>query len=793
MKHYLLLLSCCFLLFSLRAQTSERYASVRISLVGKNMADLVLTGIETDHGQYYPGRSITTVLSTKEIESVQKAGFQTEILIADLTQHYLEQRNNPPPVAARNSNCDESSSGQPQYVTPANYSYGTMGGYLTYDQMMAEFDNMRLLYPNLISARNITSDTILTWGGRPIYNIKISDNPDQDEPEREVLYTALHHAREPNSASQLIFYMWYLLENYDTRPDIQALVNNLEMYFVPCINVDGYLYNEETNPDGGGYWRKNRRDNLDGSFGIDLNRNYGYFWGDFGGSSPNPASEIYRGPEAFSEPESRTIRDFCRAHDFLFVYNYHTSGNLFIYPWAYSDSPADFMFIIYAQHFTRENDYHFGTTSETVGYSVNGSSDDWMYAEKGSYSYTPEVGQTGFWPMPDEIDALNKDNLWQNLSMAYSALRYGEAKDLSYEDVSGAGGNISIELMRYGLLDGPINVSLVPFSSNISSTTVTYAFDIDNLTAAVHEFPFQLNAGIQAGEAVVFLLNTDNGLWTKTDTLRKIYGTAPAPGPTVAFQDNLNNTTQWDGNWAITTETFHSAPACMTDSPNAYYEPSQVSISTLIPLQTIPPNALSANLRFFAKWDIEEDWDYTSVVAYTAAGTATSLCGLYTEPGVNVQENAPVYDGLQIDWVEECMSLSDYIGQTISFEFQFVADGFQEADGFYFDDVRIEYTLPASSVTHIIPLNLLKLSQNEPNPAAQWTLIQWNNEQSKLGDKANLLIFNALGEIVLEQPVNLSTEKSVRIDTRSLSPGFYTYLLRNEQGQSPAMKMSIAR
>lgn len=63
-----------------------------------------------------------------------------------------------------------------------------------------------------------------------------------------MLYTALHHAREPNSASQLIFYMWYLLENYATRADIQAIVNNLEMYFVPCINVDGYIYNETTNP-----------------------------------------------------------------------------------------------------------------------------------------------------------------------------------------------------------------------------------------------------------------------------------------------------------------------------------------------------------------------------------------------------------------------------------------------------------------------------------------------------------------------------------------------------------------
>ena len=109
--------------------------------------------------------------------------------------------------------------------------------------------------------------------------MKISDNPNTDEPEPEVLYTALHHAREPESLSQLIYYMWYVLENYATDPEVQALVDNTEMYFAPCINPDGYLYNEQTDPNGGGLWRKNRRDNLDGEFGVDLNRNYDFSWG----------------------------------------------------------------------------------------------------------------------------------------------------------------------------------------------------------------------------------------------------------------------------------------------------------------------------------------------------------------------------------------------------------------------------------------------------------------------------------------------------------------------------------
>ena len=72
--------------------------------------------------------------------------------------------------------------------------------------------------------------------------------------------------------------MWYLLENYATNADIKATVDNTELFFVPCVNPDGYVYNQTTNPNGGGMWRKNRRNNGT-SFGVDINRNYGYNWG----------------------------------------------------------------------------------------------------------------------------------------------------------------------------------------------------------------------------------------------------------------------------------------------------------------------------------------------------------------------------------------------------------------------------------------------------------------------------------------------------------------------------------
>lgn len=133
----------------------------------------------------------------------------------------------------------------------------------------------------------------------------------------------------------------------------------------------------------------------------------------------------------------------------------------------------------------------------------------------------------------------------------------------------------------------------------------------------------------------------DNGSWSKNDTLRKTYGGAVGNAPIVVFQDNLDNPANWDGEWAITTETFHSAPSCMTDSPNGAYLPDVLSACNLLTNASIPANAVGANLRFFAKWAIEEDWDFVPVVAFGQNNFSKPLCGLYTESGVNSQLDRP--------------------------------------------------------------------------------------------------------------------------------------------------------
>ena len=277
-----------------------------------------------------PQGHITTTVSDMQLFKLDEMEIAYHIIIEDLLEFY-ESRNKgkQPEEVFQQSKRDAG------VVIPEDFTLGTMGGFFTYDELYSHLDNMNQKYPDLISQKTaISSD--LSFEGNPVYYLKISDNPNINEEEPEVLYTALTHSREPISMQQMVFYMYYLLENYTSDSTVRYLVDNTQMYFIPCLNPDGYLYNEQISASGGGLWRKNRRDNNDGTFGVDLNRNFPYKWGYNNlGSSPLTESLTYRGPEAASEAETQMIQDFCMQHNFLLTLNYHSYGNCLLYPWGF--------------------------------------------------------------------------------------------------------------------------------------------------------------------------------------------------------------------------------------------------------------------------------------------------------------------------------------------------------------------------------------------------------------------------------------------------------------------------
>ncbi|MEL6864544.1 MAG: M14 family zinc carboxypeptidase, partial [Bacteroidota bacterium] len=675
----------------LAQQALATYSKVKVFFSEDlNIADLAALGLEADHGIYERGRSLINIFSETEMALIRQAGFDYEVLVEDMTAHYLEHQHDQAPAEERMVDC-QGPADPTVWTTPANYTFGSMGGYHTWDEMLVVLDDMVSKYPNLITMKQSISDTLLSHEGRPIYWLRISDNPNMDEEEPEVLYTSLHHAREPNSLSQTLFFMWYLLENYETDAEVKYLVDNSALYFVPCVNPDGYVFNESTNPDGGGFWRKNRRDNGNGTFGVDLNRNYGFQWGiNNSGSSPSSDSDVYRGESPFSEPETRALKLFCETHDFQIALNAHTFSRLLIYPWGYNDQEtADSLaFRNISRLMTEENNYVAGLGIETVGYAVNGVSDDWMYGDQGIISMTPEVGPS-FWPNQNQIDDLNKEMMLTNLMAVRVLHQYGQASDLGDIIITDTEGTIPLEVQRLGLKDGPLELRLDPISPNITSTSASMMFNLDAFASEEVELAYEISPTTIDGEEVLFLVSVGEDGLVWTDTIRRIYNTSTLPSE-IIFEEAANNVFQWITNaWGLTASDFVSPPFSLADSPQGNYPSNAFSaLTTRDPINLT--NALKAKLVFKTRWEIEQGWDYVQILATTDGQNFTPLCGRYSKLGnENQDEGQPLYDGAVTEWVEEEIDLSEYIGTFIFLRFQLISDGFLEQDGFYFDDLEV--------------------------------------------------------------------------------------------------------
>lgn len=774
---------------NLQAQLdNEKYHRVKINLEGKKIETLAQIGIETEHGEYRPNHFFTTDLADSELFAVQQAGFETKIEIEDVSKFYAAQLA--ASQAKGSANCDQIDPFS-SIKTPSNYKPGTIGGYFRYQEILNVLDEMRAKFPNLISIKTKLSDTLVTFENRPIYWVRISDNPDSDEPEPEMMYTALHHAREPNSASAMIFYMWYLLENFSQSTEIQYLLKNTELYFVPCMNPDGVLRNEQTDPNGGGLWRKNRRPNGNNSFGVDLNRNYGYGWGnDNIGSSGNPNQATYRGPAPFSEPEIRMLRDFAYLHDFKIMLNAHSFSNLLIYPWSVQDSLAHPGFRVMGKFMVEENRYTDGTDQETVGYSTNGVSDDWFFAENGTFSMTPEVGPVdlGFWPPSDRIEDLNKSELFLNLKAAFCLLKFGFLEDRSPVYFENRNVELPFDLTRLGFSEGWLTASITPVSPNIESFSGQQVFDIQQFETKKGKFDLVLKNTVKAGDAFKIAIHLSNGELTWSDTLTKYFGFKNS----TAFANDFSSAAGWQSsNWGVTNEDFISPPTSMTDSPNTDYPENFESRLTSTASLQIPANAVEPKLKFWAKWAIELNYDYAQIFASETQQNWIPLCGKYTQTGEAGQPlGDPVYEGYQNDWVQEEIDLSDFKGKKIFFRLRLVSDNAQEYDGFYMDDFQVEYST-LSGAAEVLPISKFSLSQNVPNPAADGsTTIAWENAAGLSGD-AELLIFNQLGALAMRQPLRLEGFSKLKIDTRGLAAGCYFYQIRTAAGVSETLKMVV--
>jgi hypothetical protein len=764
----------------------ELHHRINVDLSTTSMDILIGCDVELDHGVLRPQKSYVNDMPISTIACLDAGGADYRIAIHDVATFYADRASKERDIplghastlASFDQLCLSNLPNYTTYETPSNYRFGDMGGYLTYDEALENLALMSTLYPELISPAMEIGD-IRTHEGLPVYYYRLSDNPTTDEiGEPEVLYTSLHHSREPNSLAQNLYYMWYLLENYDSDPEVKAIVENTELYFVPIINPDGYVYNQEIMPNGGGLWRKNRATINGQQTGVDLNRNYGFQWGiDNQGSSPDPQSEVYRGPGPFSEPETQAMQLLCQQQNFRVALNYHTFGNILIFPWAYSDQPTpdDDIYQALGKAFTADNRYVYGVGSEVLGYTVNGDSDDYMYAEETGklpiITMTPEVGQAsdGFWPDPERIDILNKQSMLANLRLAHSTHNLTVATptvDVYYP--AGVDFSIPIEVKRYGFNNEAVGVDVqfLDPSVNAGLFTVVSLDQTDQRT-------IDLDVPGLAEGSYAATISVEMNHYTAVDTISiHIIDEGRIGGTEVVADVDF---TDWSvpSDWSLTSEDFVSGPTSLTDSPGGDYDDRRTYEVTL--LEQVDLSAyLEPSLSMMLKYDIEDDYDYAQLQISGNDGESwEALCGDLTQEGSpNQTPELPLYDGTA-DWAMETIDLSAYSNYGIvDIRMVLVTDANVRGDGMYIDDMVLTGKTTLSTATSDITQSPAYYLY--PNPVEDRVYLAHGSESSIVSCQ----VINSLGQ---RMPVVLD-DKS--IDMSTLVPGLYSVALELDDGSS---------
>lgn len=765
----LVFIFCAFLSFifatSLSAQSKETYALIHLDLSPDlSLENLIQAGLEIDHYRKVDLQTIEFVLNEYELEILNQLGHSFEIVIEDLSswhhQQYLEAQPKDDP------DCGLS-----------HFDQGSMGGYHTFTEVVDHLNAMSSEFPSLVAL-----DTIgFSHEGRAVIAAKLSDNAALDESSTEgvAYFEALTHAREPLSMEVLLYYMWWLLENYGTNPEATYLINQRQIYFVPVVNPDGYVYNQAINPNGGGLWRKNRRENGDNCFGVDLNRNYSFGWGLNSGSSSNPCSNTFRGPAAFSEPETAAVRDLIQTIHPSIAFSVHTFGETFLSPFGYTDSLASYdLYAEFVSEFIPKNYIGYGTTAKMLGYTSSGTTRDYFHSE-GILAWTPEAGQS-FWESPvvlcDRVTEFSQALKY----LSWVSGNYACYHSFTLEDNSKiwAGDTLSliIKVKNRGLTQISNNVQvqinsldglLSPLQAQLDYGSIA-ARQIEDNTSNPYRIVVQDNVQL-LDRAALEVIVSQEGTESYRDTIYLTIGER-----NLLFEDKgedgmtnwitVGPGIDWDTSFMDWTSPQHS----ISDSRFGNYLPNsltRVELTTPIDLSSM----LHPRLEFNAKWSLEPTFDFTFLQISTDMGNSwSSLQGsqmIFVNNQWAYNENH--------HWIQEYIDLSPFINQQILIRFLLDSDVGVHSDGFYFDDFTIaDYRDPEVVHTDSPEKEIAPMISIYPNPGEGLFYLH-NNSSDFLPTK--IQVFDPTGKIVFSTSTNLSQSSRSTIDLRFLDVGIYFF------------------
>ncbi len=757
----------CLLTFGLFAQEQkERYSTVGITDEDyKTLIEDNSHGLAIDHFHKTENLLLEFVLSEDELTVLNDLGISYEVIIKDYQQHFKKL-------------VDESANRRSVSCGLINFDSGNMGGYHTYGEMVSHITAMSELYSDYVTVSEIGKSI----EDRPIFAVKISDNPEVNESESEgvVYFEALTHAREPMSLEATLYYMWWLLENIESDDEVRYLVNNREIYFVPIVNPDGYVYNEQTNPNGGGLWRKNRRNAGNGCWGVDINRNYPKGWGLQSGSSNNPCGQTYRGVGPLSEPESNAVANFIQQINPAIAFSSHAFGDKFLSPWGYVDSLASYeLYAEFVSEFIPPTYSGYGTTAQMLDYTSSGTTRDYLH-ESGVLAWTPEIGHD-FWESPfvicdrvEEFRGAMKYLTW----VAGNYTCFNNLKLKSQNIVLGGEISFDIRVKNRGLTRSSSNIKINVIPDHPSISTITGQVNLGSINKRSYAestdgaFKFEVNSDVLPGEQIPFLVEIYE---ESTISYRKtVYLTAG--NEEILFQTDFETDNAWtysDNDWDTCVMDAVSGFQSFADSPEDNYNGFAESWVILgekvdLSLATLP------YASFNAKWSLEPNRDFVSFLASTDGGINwIKLSGAHTNLNNEYTTNS--------HWVQERVDLHDFLGEAeVSFAFLLESDGSVQSDGIYIDDFKVS-DFDSQNVTNLEMLdNEFSRFSLVPNPSNGQTEIRFYSLSS---ERVLLKIFSLNGAIVYDERVSsVRGENTILINSSAFNAGMYIIDLQNKKG-----------
>lgn len=751
-----------FLPFFLPAQ--EKYSKVKIFAPTDKQKKAELLGLlQIDHCYYSSDGAIIADINQKDIEKLRATSYRFQVTVPDVAKR-LDSLNK---IYYREiKNKDSKSRVALEYVggtlntlipTPSAFVVQpSFGGYYSFAQMEAAMDILVANYPSLVTKTSLGKSV----ENRDIWCIKISDNVATDESnEPEVLYMGLQHAREAIGGASMIFFMQYLCENYATNSKIKDLIDNREIFIIPCMNPDGWEYNRNhggtsgsgntVNAPGGG-WRKNRKLIATGEYGVDLNRNWGVDWGNCAGASTSCGSssklssnETYYGTAAFSEPETQAVRTFVKSHHLVAMIDQHAYGPYYSLPFGRpSLHPQPDSLTVDQQRFYTAipalmgtyNGMRAGNSIQSVGYEVAGGVKDWMLkgeigvGTKGVvYGMTGEGGAGGglggsyaysdFWAPAGQIVYLCKGMIYQDLQLAYAAGSYVDLQDVDDIDVASKTGSFDFQIRRLGLGNDPVTITLIPIQNIQSVGSPVTVNSLPNYYDTYSgNISYNLYSSITNGQQIKFAWKVQTGGYTYYDTVVKFYN------PTQLFYDDMEGTfsTNWTASsnvsdkWAYTTLSAYQGTHAMTESPGGNYTTSTTRYATANATFNLS-DATAAHLTFWVKHRAENYRDRLQVQVSSNGGTSWSIVAGSTtiqEPVTFDDETIngqPALTGIRDYWTKEVYDLSSPTFRTnnVKIRFAFLSDAngsgfdFENDDGFYIDNVKL---VKSTAVLITLPL-----------------------------------------------------------------------------------------